>query len=382
MTSNDAAMDRDTVTVEMEHDIVYLYGTFHQGDELQFIDYSRGHQCVTNSISAIALSKICPIKEWTAEYLDRILKAGDVLYQQVHPAEFFDQHPFDNGLLELQDLPVECDIFNRHFEIHNNGSIDCCINVAEIRKYLCKMNQHPWDCEAIVIMGDQYGAYVSCLIEYSEKIYIFDPHSLSLTTGMPCADGTSVLLVFDNMSKCAEYLVYCANARHAIQLSIWKLVVTKMQQYQCGEKVLKFPIKPPQINFEPSVTYSNKEHHSINMKSHTSKIENGNPHSKRIDYKITHSPIQNKDAKGSNDTKKKLNHKSAHTTQLRSKYIITTSEENILTNKLRHIKYKIKDRQYEISKLQKQIDAHINKNDFEKKIFIFVDPSEWIAGTD
>ena len=183
---------------------------------------------------------------------------------------------------------------------------------------------------------------------------------------MPCVDGTSVLLVFDNMSKCAEYLVYCAHTRHAIQLSMWKLVVTKMQQYQCGEKVLKFPIKTPQMNFGPSVTFSSEEHQSTNMKSHTSEIKNGILHSKRTDYKITHSPIQNKDAKGLNDTKKKDNQKSAHTTQLRSKYIITTSEENILTNKLRHTKSKIKDRQYQISKLQKQIDAHINKNDSEK----------------
>ena len=172
VTSNDTAMNRDTAIIKMEHDIVYLYGTFHQGDELQFINYSCGCQCVTNSVSAIALSKICPIKEWTSEHLDQILKTGDVLYQQVHPVEFFDQHPLDNGLLELQDLPVECDIFNRHFEMHSNGSIDCCINVAEIRKCLCKVSQHPWDCEAIIIMGDQYGAYASCLIQYSEKIYI------------------------------------------------------------------------------------------------------------------------------------------------------------------------------------------------------------------
>ena len=76
-------MNKDTTTVNMEHDIVYLYGTFHQGDELQFINYSHGCQCVANSVSAIALSKICPIKEWTAEHLDQILRAGDVLYQQV-----------------------------------------------------------------------------------------------------------------------------------------------------------------------------------------------------------------------------------------------------------------------------------------------------------
>ena len=100
-------------------DIVYLHATFHQGDEVHFMDYSHGCQCVTNSVAAIALSKICTINQWTTEHLDSILKAGDVLYQQVHPKEYFDQHPLDNGLLQLEDLPVNCDIFSRHFQICN-----------------------------------------------------------------------------------------------------------------------------------------------------------------------------------------------------------------------------------------------------------------------
>ena len=162
-----------------KYDIVYLNATLHQGDEVHFTDYSRGHQCVANSVVAIALSKICAIKDWTTEHLDSILKAGDILYQQVHQKEFFDQHPLDNELLELEDLPVECEIFNKHFKIHNNGSIDCCINVTEIGNCLCNMSQYPWNCQAIIVMGDQYGAYASCIVQYDEKIYIFDPHSLS-----------------------------------------------------------------------------------------------------------------------------------------------------------------------------------------------------------
>ena len=233
------------------------------------------------------------------------------------------------------------------------------------------MSQHPRNCEAIIVMGDLHGAYTSCLIKYDKKLYIFDPHSLSHITGMPCTNGTSVLLVFDNMSKCAEYLVCCANARHAIQLSMWKIVVTEIQQYQCGDKVLKFPIKTPQINFKPSVTFSKKEHESTNMKAHTSKIENGIPHSNYIDYKITHSPIQNKDAKRLNDRKKEEYQKSLHATQLKSKYITITSEENIITDKVKCTRYKIKDRQYEILKLQKQIDAHIKKND-SKKSYLYL----------
>ena len=46
---------------------------------------------------------------------------------------------------------------------------------------------------------------------------------------------------------------------------LWKIVVTKMQQYQCVEKVLKFPIETSQINFEHSDTFSSEEHQSTNM---------------------------------------------------------------------------------------------------------------------
>ena len=281
----------DTATVRIEHDIVYLYGTFHQGDELQFIDYSRGHQCVTNSVSAIALSKIYPIREWTTQHLDGILKAGDILYQQIRPVEFFNQQPLDNGLLELDDIPVECDIFNRQFEIQNIGSMYCGINVTEIGDCLYDMCQHPLDCDAIVVMGDQYGAYASSLMQHNEKLYIFDPHSISHITGMPCADGRSVLLAFNNISKCAEYLVRCANSRQAIQLSIWKLMITGIQQYQCRDKAFKFQIETPQISSTHSITFSKEEHKSINMKSHTSIPEKRTHHSKISDNKRTHSEI-------------------------------------------------------------------------------------------
>ena len=432
--SNDTAIDSGTATITMEHDIVYLYGTFHQGDEIQFIDYSRGRQCVTNSVSAIAFSKICPIREWTTQDLDLILKAGDVLYQQVRPVEFFDQHPLDNGLLELDDITVECDIFNRHFKIQNTGSMYCDINITEISNCLYSICQHPLDFEAIIVMGDHYGAYAASLMQHNQKLYIFDPHSLSHVTGMPCAGGRSVLLTFNNTSKCAEYLVQCANSRHAIQLSIWKLLVTKMQQYLYGDKVFKFEIKKSQTNSAHSVTFSKEQHEATNMKSHMSEPQKRTPHSKITDDKISFSeavnnekkstPIcktyskqldnlcnynshrekskqkqeetiimykcsrvldsqktlpsdektckkQHKDVTKLNDRKKRENKKSAHTMQLKTKYITNTSEENIVTDKLKHTNLKIKDRQYQISKLQKQIDTHKKKNNSEKNYTYF-----------
>ena len=423
--SNDTAMNRDTITVTLEHDIVYLFGTFHQGDELQFIHYSHGRQCVTNSVSAIALSKICPIREWTTQHLDQILKAGDVLYQQVHPVEFFNQHPLDNGLLKLDDIPVKCDIFNTQFEIQNIGSMYCNINVTEIGDCIYDICQHPLDHDTIIVMGDQYGVYAASLIQHNEKLYIFDPHSISHVTGMPCANGRSVLLSFNSTSKCAQYLVQYANSRHVIQLSILKLLITRMKQYQYRDNIFKFQIKTPQINsaHQHSVTFSKEVHKGTNMKSHTSKLQKKTPHSKITDDNITHSEAtnnekkptaihktyskqldnlcnynshkekskqkqeeitykfsrvfdnqkslpshekiyksQHKDVNKLNDKKKR-----EHAMQLKSKYITITSEENIVTDKLKHTNFKIKDRQYQILKLQKEIEVHESKNNLEKK---------------
>ena len=112
---------------------------------------------------------------------------------------------------------------------------------------------------------------------------------MSHITGMPCADGKSVLLTFNNTSKCAEYLKQCANSRHAVQISIWKLVITRMQQYQCREKIFKFQIKTPQINSTHTVTFPKKEHEGTNMNSHTSKPQKRTPYSEITDDKITHS---------------------------------------------------------------------------------------------
>ena len=55
-------MEATTSSRQCDIDIVYLQGTFHQGNESQFKDFSRGHQCVPDSIASIALSQICSIQ--------------------------------------------------------------------------------------------------------------------------------------------------------------------------------------------------------------------------------------------------------------------------------------------------------------------------------
>ena len=267
-------MDANTRT--QQYNIVYLHGTFHQGDEL-FSDHSRGRQCVANSIASIALSKICTIRRWTTENLDQILKHGDRFYQTLRPVEYFNQHPADSGLLEIEDIPTECDLFRRHFTISEDGCEDCLINYTDISESLHKICQRTEKCDGIVFMGNQSGAYASSFMYRNGKVYTFDPHSISPITGMPCANGTSVLLSFDSVSKFAEYLVLCASVhRHAEQLTLWKLNISKMQHSEYRDSNLM-----------------NAEHQNANIKLHTGKHKSNTIHSEVKDNPKKNSTITN-----------------------------------------------------------------------------------------
>ena len=129
--------------------------------------------------------------------MDLILRHGDKLYKNICPEEYFNQHPGDSGLLVIEDIPTECNFFGRHFKLSCDGCEDCLINHTDIIESLQKFCQHSEHCDGLIFMGNQCGAYASSLIYRNGRVYTFDPHSLSTITGMPCANGTSVLLSFD-----------------------------------------------------------------------------------------------------------------------------------------------------------------------------------------
>ena len=187
-----------------------------------------------------------------------------MFYQKLHTAEYFNKNPTDSGLLEIEDIPTECFLFRRHFKISEDGCENCLVNYTDISHSLHKICQQTENCDGIIFMGDECGAYASSLMYRNEKVYTFDPHSLSPITGMPCANGTFVLLAFDSISKFAEYLVQCASThRHAQQITFWKLNITKMQQDQCTDP-----------------NFKSEGHQDANSKLHTGKLESKVVHSK------------------------------------------------------------------------------------------------------
>ena len=72
------------------------------------------------------MPQMTDIASWNSPDLDFILKEGDHLYRHIRPQRFFDQ-TISNGLLELDDVPLECDIFERCFKIIHQGNLYCDI---------------------------------------------------------------------------------------------------------------------------------------------------------------------------------------------------------------------------------------------------------------
>ena len=65
--------------------------------------------------------------------------------------------------------------------------------------------------DVVLLLGDQIGAYASNVMYVDGKYYIFDAYSWSITSGLPSEHGSSVLLEFDNLSVCANYVIQISN---------------------------------------------------------------------------------------------------------------------------------------------------------------------------
>ena len=276
------------------------------------------------------------------------MNVGDIFYQTIRPEEHFNQCSGDSGLLEIEDIPTECNLFSRHFKISEDGCENCLINHTDITKSLHKICQQTENCDGIILMGNQCGAYGSSLIYHNGRIYTFDPHSLSPTTGMPCANGTSVLLTFDSISKFAEYLLHCASNHNAEQLTLWKVIVARMQQLECRD-----------ANFE------NGEHQNANLKLHTGKLQSNTVHSKvKDDY------TKNSTFRKCEQTK---NEHIEHSQQIESEQevaliceICSKTLDNLYNLNLH--KEKCKEKRIFICKIcSKQLDNLHNLNEHERK---------------
>ena len=71
-----------------------------------------------------------------------------------------------------------------------------------------------------------------------------------MTSCLPSEQGSSVLLEFDNLSVCANYVTQIANNVHAVQFTVWKATLDHVWVYQIGNKVVCFKMITPLKNMK------------------------------------------------------------------------------------------------------------------------------------
>ena len=84
-----------------------------------------------------------------------------------------------------------------------------------------------------------------------------------MTSSLPSEHRLSVLLEFDNLSVCANYVTQIANILHVVQFTVWKVTVDHGQVYHIGNKVVHFKMITPCKNMK--ITYSNYKPHQTGV---------------------------------------------------------------------------------------------------------------------
>ena len=148
--------------------------------------------------------------DWTTETMDYILQEGDKLYSNI------DVH---NQLLLPSDLPTCVHMNNRVCQIVRGkeafGSF--VENVSETKKILfalCIFIQKTMT-SALLCVGDKTGASAIAIFSMSTSLFIFDAHSRD-NCGMPCPNGTSVIMQFSDVDETVSYICELADSLSAM----------------------------------------------------------------------------------------------------------------------------------------------------------------------
>ena len=187
----------------------FCKGSTHQGDINIFDSHSVGCQCLPNSLMACVMSVIEEPSNWTTKTMDDILHEGDKLYQMIDTEE---------QLLLPSDLPVCVTMYNRVCHIITGkeayGSfVRDITNTKVILSALCTLIQRT-NTSALLCLGDKTGSSAIALLSTGTHLFVFDSHSRD-NSGMPCANGTAILMKFHNIDSTTSYICDLAHGLSA-----------------------------------------------------------------------------------------------------------------------------------------------------------------------
>ena len=163
------------------------------------------------------MSSIEEPSNWTTETLDHILHDGDKLYQNIDT---------EQQLLLPSDLPSCVTVNNRVCHIVTGkeafGSFVQDITETKIiLSALCELLQRTTT-SALLCLGDKTGSSAIAVLTSNSSLFIFDSHSRD-DSGMPCPNGTAVVMKFDNVANTVSYICRLAHELSArlFHLTFW-----------------------------------------------------------------------------------------------------------------------------------------------------------------
>ena len=154
--------------------------------------------------------------------MDYILHEGDNLYQHIDAGHDF---------LLPTDLPICVHTCNRIFSVVRGKEAFGTFteNLPKTRiilSVLCTFIQTT-ETSALVCLGDQSGSSALTVLSQDSSMYIFDSHSRD-GSGMPSANGTAVLMQFDNIETTVSFICKLADslAARLFHWTFWHSVPT------------------------------------------------------------------------------------------------------------------------------------------------------------
>ena len=187
------------------HDIAFCKASTHQGDAAAFNCWSVGRQCLPNCLIACTMTAVRKPSTWTTDTMDYILHEGDNLYQHIDAGHDF---------LLPTDLPKCVHVCNRIFNVVRGKEAfgtftDNLPKTRKILSVLCKFI-HTTQTSALICLGDKSGSSAITVLSHDSSMYIFDSHSRD-GSGMPSANGTAVLMQFDDIQSTVSFICELAD---------------------------------------------------------------------------------------------------------------------------------------------------------------------------
>ncbi|XP_062580740.1 uncharacterized protein LOC134242656 [Saccostrea cucullata] len=190
--------------------LAVVQGSFHQGDPR--FGRNSGKQCVANSLSAIAHSKLKDVDKWDQAYLDNVLIEGNEIYTWIHGT---------NDLLLMSDLPEMIEISEKMMHVRKKDSITATIDTTGTIDFSAFDNCLPLDLAIQEALLDSDGCFICAIdktfmvMKFNHSFYLFDSHARN-SFGLVDGNGKSLLMQLQNLDHLYHY---CCNLVQGVSQS-------------------------------------------------------------------------------------------------------------------------------------------------------------------